>query len=176
MWSLSGSDDDIRTLVELARDETLTEHRRRNHLVNCEPSVSIPWLGERLGVLALGLLSLVMGIASWSRTTFPPAGITLDHDAALCVGSQSASPSSLVLNVDVLPWVIGELHCGEFGRAVFVTEDEVFLGDMGVYSREVGSRVRMLQGADDEIVFWRKLPTHAYELFSRRERFLNFSR
>ena len=162
-------------LVELARDETLTEHRRRNHLVNCEPSVSIPWLGERLDVLALGLLSLVMGIASWSRTTFPPAGITLDHDAALCVGSQSASPSSLVLNVDVLPWVIGELHCGEL--------DEQFLSlrvksswVTWVCTLEVGSRVRMLQGADDEIVFWRKLPTHAYELFSRSERFLNFSR
>ena len=41
------------------------------------------------------------------------------------------------------------------GRAVFVTENDVFLGDMGVHSRTDGSRVRRL---------------HAYEAVSRSER------
>ena len=59
------SDDDIWTLVESARDEALIEHRRRNPLVICV-NLRFPFLalaGERLEVPALGLLSLVMGIA-----------------------------------------------------------------------------------------------------------------
>ena len=47
------SDDDIRTLVESARDEALIEHRRPNSVVNLELSISISWLRERLDVLAL---------------------------------------------------------------------------------------------------------------------------
>ena len=42
-------------------------------------------------------------------------------------------------------WVIGEPVGDMLGRAVFVTEDKAFLGDMGVYSRVDGSRVRRLQ-------------------------------
>ena len=120
---------------------------------------------------ALGLLSLVVGNAFGSRTTFPRAGISLEHDAALAVGSQSAPPSARVLNVDGFPWVIGEPVCGELGRAVFVTECEAFLGDMGVCPREDGSRVRMLQVADGETVSWRDWPAHAREMCSRIEPF-----
>ena len=56
------------------------------------------------------------------------------------------------------------------GRAIFVTQGEAFLGDMGVYPRGDGSRVRMLQVADDEIVSWRKQHAQAFELLSRVER------
>ena len=46
-----------------------------------------------------------------------------------------------------------------------VTEDVVFLGDFGVHSLGDGSRIRISQAADDEVVSWR-----ACELFSRSER------
>ena len=102
-------------LVESASNEALIEHRRWNLVVSCEPSFSIPWPGERLDVLALGSLSPAMGIASRSRTPFPPAGISLKHDAALPVGFQSAPPSARVFFVDGFPWVIGEPFCGKQG-------------------------------------------------------------
>ena len=44
--------------------------------------------------------------------------------------SQSAPPSARVFHVDVFSWVIDELVCVTLERAVFVTDDEVFLGDM----------------------------------------------
>ena len=42
---MSASDDDIRTLVESARDQALMERRRRNLVVNREPSffMSLDW-------------------------------------------------------------------------------------------------------------------------------------
>ena len=52
---------------------------------------------------------------------------------------------------------------------VFVTENDVFLGDMGVHSRTGGSRVRVSQAEDEEIVSWRERQFHAYEAFSRSE-------
>ena len=78
------SDDDIRTLVDAARDESRDpmEHRRQNPVVKCEPSVSISSPGEQLEVPALGLVPRVMGVASWSP--------------ALPVGSQSTPPSARV--------------------------------------------------------------------------------
>ena len=120
------SDNDIRTLVESARDDCLIEHRRQHLLVNCE-------------VPALGLLSRARGVAS------PPAEVLLEHDAALPVSSQSAPPSARVLNVDVFLWVIVAPVCGVLGRAVFVTEGEAFLGDVGVYCRGDGSQVRIFR-------------------------------
>ena len=78
-------------------------------MVRCVSSVSIPWAGERFDVPAFGLLSLAVDMASCSRTTFPLAGIVLEHDAALLVGSQSTPPSARVFNVDGFPCVIGEL-------------------------------------------------------------------
>ena len=41
------------------------------------------------------------------------------------------------------------------GRTFFVTENDVFLGDEGVHSQADGSRVRISQVADEEIVSWR---------------------
>ena len=46
--------------------------------------------------------------------------------------------------------LVGDL----LGRAVFVTEGEAFLGDVGVFSRGDGSRVRISQFADDENASW----------------------
>ena len=46
------SDEDVRTLVESARDEALTERRRRNLVVDREPSF-ISCTGERFKLLAL---------------------------------------------------------------------------------------------------------------------------
>ena len=51
------------------------------------------------------------------------------------------------------------------GRAVFVTDNDVFLVDMGVHSQ-----VRISQVADGDIVTWRGRRFHAYEVFSRTER------
>ena len=73
----------------------LIDHRRRNLVANCEPSVSIPRLGERHNVLALGLLSLAMGIGSWSRITVPLTRIY--SSMMLTVGPQSAPPSARVV-------------------------------------------------------------------------------
>ena len=54
MGALSG--DNLRAMVESARDEALSEHCGWNLVVNCEPSVSISWPRKRLDVLALELL------------------------------------------------------------------------------------------------------------------------
>ena len=50
------------------------------------------------------------------------------------------------------------------GRAVFVTEDDAVLVDMGFHFRENESRVRILQVADDEIFFWSERRVHAYSV------------
>ena len=68
-------------------------------------------------------------------------------------------PGSLTNNVRDMLW-----------RAVFAIENDVFLVDMGVHSRTDGSRVRISQVADDEIVSWHWRRFHAYEVFSRTER------
>ena len=73
-------------------------------------------------------------------------------------------------NIDGFSWVTDEPVRDMFGRAVFVTESDVFLGDMGVHSRADGSRVRFSQVADEESVSWRERRFHAYEVFSRTER------
>ena len=77
------SDEDVRTLAESARDEALMERRRRNL------SFFNSWTGERLDLLAHGLLSRVMGISSRSRTAHTPAEVSLEREAALPVSSQS---------------------------------------------------------------------------------------
>ena len=81
---------------------------------------------ERPEVLACGLLSRVMGVASPSRT-FSHADGSLELEAALPVGSQSAPPSTHVLHVEGFPWVFVEPVGDLLGRATFVTEDDVFL-------------------------------------------------
>ena len=69
----------------------------------------------------------------------------IGRDAALPKGSLPSPPSARALKVDGVPSVIGELVWDGPGRAVFVTEGEAFLGDIGVCSRGDGSRVRRLQ-------------------------------
>ena len=94
------SNEDVRTLVESERDEALMERRRRNLMVG--------WTGERLDLLARGLLSRVMGITSRSRTPSPPVEVSLEREAALPVSSQSAPSSARVSNIHRFSWVIDE--------------------------------------------------------------------
>ena len=44
---------------------------------------------------------------------------------------------------------------------------------MGVHSRGGGSRVRISQFADDELVSWRERPAHAFEVFPRSQSVLS---
>ena len=67
------SDDDIRTLVESARDEAPSEYRRGGPEANCDLSGSIFRPGERLNVPALRHWSRVVGVASLIRAIFTPA-------------------------------------------------------------------------------------------------------
>ena len=55
-------DEDVGTLVESARDEALMERRRWNLVVDNEPSFFVSRTGERLDMLARGLLSRVLGV------------------------------------------------------------------------------------------------------------------
>ena len=135
----ASSDDDIWTLVESARGESLMEPRRLNLVVNREPSFFIFWTAERLDVPARGLLSRVMSVASRSHTALQTSEVSLERQAALPVNSQSAPPSARAFDVDGLSWVIDEPVGDMRGRAVSVTEDVVFLGDVGVHSRADGS-------------------------------------
>ena len=111
-----------------------------------------------------------MGVATRSRLAFPPAEVSLEREAALSVSTQSVAPFDRVFNVDGFSWVIDEPVCDILGRAVLVTEDDVFLGDRDVHSCGDGSRVRISQVADDAIVSWREQRFHTNELFSRSER------
>ena len=81
------TNEDVRTLVESAHEEAPSEHHRRDLVANREPSASIFRAGERLDVLARGLLSRVNGVASRVRTAFPPAEVSLEREAALSVKS-----------------------------------------------------------------------------------------
>ena len=75
-----------------------------------------------------------MGNTTRSRTACPLAEVSLVREAALPVSSQSAPPSARVSCIDGFSWVIDELVRDMLSRAVFVTEHDVFLGDMGVRS------------------------------------------
>ena len=61
-------------------------------MAHCEPSFSVSWPGERHDLPSLGLLSRVTNVAFRSRAAFPPAEVSLEHDAALLASSQSSSP------------------------------------------------------------------------------------
>ena len=82
--------EDVRTIVESARDEALMERHRRNLAVNREPSFFLSWTGEQLEMPACGLLSRVMGVVFPSHTDVPPSEVSLEREAALPVNSQSA--------------------------------------------------------------------------------------
>ena len=49
-------EEDVRSLVGSAREEALMERRLRNLVVDRETSFFITWTGERLDLLARGLL------------------------------------------------------------------------------------------------------------------------
>ena len=95
-----------------------------------------------------------MCITSRSRAVFPPAEVSLEREAALRVSSQSTPLSTRGSKIDGFSWVIHESVRDILGRAVFVTE------------RADGSRVRISQVADEEIVSWRERRFHAHEAFS----------
>ena len=143
---------------------------RQSLVVDREPSLFNSWTGERLELPARGLPSRVMGVTSRSRTTFPLAEVLVEREPALPVSSQSAPPSARVFNVDGFSCVIDEPVRDMLGRAVFVTENDVFLGDVGVRSRADWSRVRISLVADDGIVSWRERRFHAFDAFPRNER------
>ena len=79
------NDEDVRTLVESARDDTLSEHHRRDSVSNCESSASTYRAYERLEVSVRGLLSRVNGVASRSRATFPFVEVSFEREAAYSV-------------------------------------------------------------------------------------------
>ena len=155
------SNEDVRSLVESARDEALMERCRWNLVVDREPSFFISWTGEQLDLVARGLLSRVMGVTSRSRTAFPNRGGFTR--ACGCFARE------FPIYTTFRSRFIDELFRDMLGRAVFVTENDVFPGDIGVHSQADGSRVRISQIADDEIVSWRERRIHANEAFSAVE-------
>ena len=93
-----------------------------------------------------------MGITSRSGLAFPPEKASLEREAALPVSFESTPPSVRVSNIGGFSWVIDELVRDILGRAVFVTENDVFLGDMGVHSRGGGCGGRTSHVAVEEMV------------------------
>ena len=81
------NDEDVRTLVESAREDTLSEHRRRDSVVNCESSASTYRTYERLEVSVRKLLSRVNDVVSRSRATLPFVEDSFEREAALFVSS-----------------------------------------------------------------------------------------
>ena len=49
--------EDVRSLIESAREEALMERRRRNLVVDREPSSFVSWTVERLDLPGRGLLT-----------------------------------------------------------------------------------------------------------------------
>ena len=165
------SNEDVRFLIVSAREVALVKRRCRNIVVDREPSSFDSWTGERFDLPARGLLSRVKGIPSRSRIAFPPAEVSPKREPGLPVSSQSTPTFVRVSNTDGFTWVIDEPVRDMLGRAVFVTEKDVFLGEHGcVHSRADGSQVRISNVADEETVPWRERRFHAYEVFSRDER------
>ena len=85
-----------------------------------------------------------MSVASRSLVALPPAEVSFENDAALPVSSQSAPPSS---RVSWCWWFFAghwRTCWWHAWTSSFFTGDKAFLGDMGVYSRVDGSRVRRL--------------------------------
>ena len=77
------NDEDVRTLVEPAHGDALSEHRRWDPVANCEPSASIFRANERLDVHARGLLSRDNGVASRGRTAFQAAEVSLEREVTV---------------------------------------------------------------------------------------------
>ena len=70
----------------------------------------------------------LVGVASRNCAALSPAEVSLEHEAALHVSSQSVPPSARVFNVDGFLCVSYEAVSDILGRAVFVTGDDVYPG------------------------------------------------
>ena len=92
-----------------------------------------------------------MGVASRSHTAHPRSEVSLGCEAVIPMNSQSAPPSARVSDVDGFSWVSDEPVGDMLVLALSVTEDVVFLGDMGVHSLGDGSRILI---SLDEMVSW----------------------
>ena len=152
--------DGGRLLVESARVEALMERCRRNLVIDRETSSFLGLVNDATCLRVDYSRELWVshhGVARLSHLLrFPllvcsTAGFSLEREAALPVSSQSTPPSGRVSKLMVFSWVIDEPVRDMLGRAVFVTENDVYLGDMGVHSRPDGSRVRMSQVADEDL-------------------------
>ena len=108
----------VRTLVEYARGEALSEHRRRDLVANWDPSAPIFGLTNDLMCLRVDCCHESMVSHRGSRTAFPPAEVSLEREAALPVRSQSAPPSARVFKVDGSPRIFVECVGYMSGRTV----------------------------------------------------------
>ena len=99
------------------------DRRRRNLVVNREPSFFTSWTGERLEVLVCGMLSRVMSVASRSGAAFPFAEVSLEHQASLSVSSQSVPPSVRSSTTGVFSWTMRS----SLGANVCFTRAKCFL-------------------------------------------------
>ena len=110
------------------------------------------------------------GCSNSGHAASPPAEASLERETASLVSPRSTPQSVRFFNVDGFSWVIDEVIRDILWRAILVTEDDVFLGDMGVHFRSDASRVRFAHVADDGVVSWYERRGRAHELFGRTER------
>ena len=68
-----------------------------------------------------------LGSTSWSRTAFPTAEVSVQHEDAWPLSSKSTPPSARVSNIDGFLWVVDEPVRDMLGRRILVTENDVFL-------------------------------------------------
>ena len=87
--------DDIWTLVESARGESLMVRRCPSLVANRKPLLFVFWNGERRHVPARGLLSRVLVIASQSKSYCSPiCDVSIECEAVLPMTSRSAPASA----------------------------------------------------------------------------------
>ena len=160
------------TLAESAGDETLIVPLLQNPAVTRASSVSISWPGERLDVLALELLSRDMGVASWSRTTFPHLPEFHSSTMLLC-------PWVLTPHNHPRAYSMLMAFLGHWRTCLLVCLDEQFLSLRVKPSwmtwvctlAGTGHEFTCLQVADAEIVSWREpAPLTHTNCFSGRVR------
>ena len=72
-------DEDVRALVESAREGALVERRRRDLAVDREPALFLAWTCAR------GLISRVLRSANRSRLVVPAAEASLKRETAMLV-------------------------------------------------------------------------------------------
>ena len=123
------------TLVECARGEALMGRRSWSaQRVDCRTCLLVDCSrGSWVSQLGVALLSHPLMLRSSVRLLLPAS-------------AQPTPPSARVFPMLMVSrGSFDDPIRGIFGRAVLVTEDDVFLGDMGVHSRSGWSRIPMLQ-------------------------------